>query len=224
MVQGAQFHPLQGKVGWQTTITGHDMVTYDRTRVVPAGIQAALRTTTGDFPRSPDEIQSLEARWLFPRPERATDTATAVAARASWEHRFHFREEGLNPDKSVQRPGLRPPQIGALYAALAHWTAHEGAATIVTPTGMGKTETMLALCVQQRLERLLVVPNDALRDQIREKFLTLGLRKDSGIVDPEVHYPVVCRLKHIPKDGAQVDQLFLPCNVIVTTGSGQDAV
>lgn len=218
LVQGAQLHPLQGKVGWQTTINSHDMVTYDRTRVVPAGIQAALRTTTGDFPRSHDEIQSLEARWLFPRPRRAIDTATADAARASWDHRFHFREEGLNPDKSVHRPGLRPPQIGALYAALAHWTAHEEAATIVMPTGTGKTETMLALCVQQRLERLLVVvPNDALRDQIGEKFLTLGLLKDFGIVDSEAHYPVVCQLKHIPKDGAQVDQLFSPCNVIVTT-------
>ena len=53
--------------------------------------------------------------------------------------------------------GLRRPQIGALHAALAHATRSTEPATIVMPTGTGKTETMLALNALQRFQRLLVV-------------------------------------------------------------------
>jgi superfamily II DNA or RNA helicase len=60
-------------------------------------------------------------------------------------------------DGQPAQPGLRRPQIGALHAALAHATRSTDPATIVMPTGTGKTETMLALNANQRFERLLVV-------------------------------------------------------------------
>jgi superfamily II DNA or RNA helicase len=46
------------------------------------------------------------------------------------------------------------------------------------PTGTGKTGTMLALHARERIDRLLViVPTSALRDQIGEKFIAMGLLK-----------------------------------------------
>jgi superfamily II DNA or RNA helicase len=45
----------------------------------------------------------------------------------------------------------------------------------VLPTGLGKTETMLATQVYRWLDRSLVlVPSDALRRQIAKKFISLG--------------------------------------------------
>ena len=74
--------------------------------------------------------------------------------------------------------GLRPPQIGAVHAVHAHWSVAETPATMVMPTGTGKTETMLSILVSACCPRVLViVPTDALRTQIAEKFLTLGVLK-----------------------------------------------
>jgi superfamily II DNA or RNA helicase len=74
---------------------------------------------------------------------------------------------------------LRRPQVGALYAALAHATRSSSTATIVMPTGTGKTETMLAIEVCQRIKCLLVVvPTDALREQVANKFRSLGVLKE----------------------------------------------
>ena len=73
---------------------------------------------------------------------------------------------------------LRTPQIGALHAISAHFAVGTefDAATIVLPTGTGKTETMLATQVYRRLPRTLVlVPSDTLRTQISGKFATLGV-------------------------------------------------
>nr|GFA94274.1 hypothetical protein [Tanacetum cinerariifolium] len=86
--------------------------------------------------------------------------AQAETARESWRQRVQLVEAEEGRDFS----GLRSPQVGAIYATLAHWKTTEEPATIVMPTGTGKTETMLALLVQQRCSRLLVVvPTDALR-------------------------------------------------------------
>lgn len=133
--------------------------------------------------------------------------------RASWTGRFHFRQE----NQEAGTPGLRSPQVGALHNTLGHWTVSDAPATVVMPTGTGKTETMLALLVNQRFPRLLVmVPTVTLRDQLSLKFLTLGVLKRHGIVDDEALYPVVGILQHRPKSVEEVDALFERCNVIVT--------
>src|SRR3712207_7840310 len=71
------------------------------------------------------------------------------------------------------------------------------------PTGTGKTDTMIAILVSQRAKVLIVVPTDALRTQIADKFLTLGVLKDpgSGVLRSEEHTSelqsrqyLVCRL------------------------------
>ena len=73
----------------------------------------------------------------------------------AWAHKFDFRTE----DETTETAGLRTPQIGALHAIAAHFAVGKEfeAATVVLPTGTGKTETMLATQVYRRLERTLVL-------------------------------------------------------------------
>lgn len=54
----------------------------------------------------------------------------------SWEDAISY--------SSRNEIGLRPAQLGALFSIKAHWTVSQGPATIVMPTGTGKTETMIA--------------------------------------------------------------------------------
>jgi superfamily II DNA or RNA helicase len=132
----------------------------------------------------------------------------------SWKGSFCFKEE------NEAEKGLRPPQIGAVHALLAHWTVSNQVATIVMPTGTGKTETMLSILVAKPCQRVLVVvPTDVLRNQISDKFLGLGILKSVGVVSPTAFYPVVGVLRHKPKQITDVDTFFEKCNVIVTTMS-----
>ena len=134
----------------------------------------------------------------------------------SWQGAFSYKTEDW--DRKIK--GLRPPQIGAVHATHAHWVVSNEPATIVMPTGIGKTETMLSILISKQCEKLLVVvPTDALRTQIADKFLTLGILKDFEIVSNKGLYPIVGILNHKPKDCADVDAFFKKCNVIVTTMS-----
>ena len=134
----------------------------------------------------------------------------------SWQGAFSYKSE----DWDSKIKGLRPPQIGAVHATHAHWTVSDKPAIIVMPTGTGKTETMLSILVSKQCEKLLVVvPTDALRTQIANKFLTLGIlkEKDFGIISNQGLYPIVGILRQKPKNCDDVDAFFEKCNVIVTT-------
>jgi superfamily II DNA or RNA helicase len=136
----------------------------------------------------------------------------------SWTEAFHYAEQ----DPDTGRVGLRSPQIGAVHAIHAHWAVSESPATIVMPTGTGKTETMISILISARCRRLLViVPTDALRTQIADKFTSLGILKaeKSEILHPDVMRPIVCRLEHIPSGVDEVDDLFARVQVVVTTSS-----
>lgn len=136
----------------------------------------------------------------------------------SWAGAFSYVQE----DASRRINGLRLPQIGALHAVHAHWSVSNSTATIVMPTGTGKTETMLSILTSQRCSRLLVVvPTDALRAQITEKFLTLGLLKkhDIGILGAGTLFPIVCKLEHAPPNQRAVDDLFADAQVVVATST-----
>ncbi len=154
-------------------------------------------------------------RWLRPMAIATNDFyARRESVRASWEGQFAFIED------SETAPGLRPPQIGALHATLAHWTITGDAATVVLPTGTGKTETMLALLVSQRPECVLVVvPTSALREQTANKFLTLGLLKRFGVAGAGARYPIVGIVDHRFAHVEDVVDFFGRCNVVVTTMS-----
>ena len=136
----------------------------------------------------------------------------------SWSGAFSYVRE--DPNRGTL--GLREPQIGAVHAVHAHWSVTDSPATIVMPTGTGKTETMLSILVSARCERLLVVvPTDALRAQIADKFLTLGVLKEPlcTVLDGKAKYPIVAMLRHIPHAVQDVEDLFAHSQVVVTTSS-----
>lgn len=193
---------------------------------------ATRKTSTKSFGRillSPqgiptDREQLADAGWLRPSPidpsslapERLEDRCKEVLT--SWRDQFFFVEEQYIADRV--EPGLRPPQIGALYAALAHWKMTEDIGTIVMPTGTGKTESMLAIFCRIRPERLLViVPTSALREQTTDKFVSLGLLKRLGTVGADALFPVVGKLDHQFDTREQVRAYFRSCNVVVSTMS-----
>lgn len=121
--------------------------------------------------------------------------------------------------QSQGTPGLRRPQYGAVHSLLGYWTTDPKLpATVVMPTGTGKTDTMVAALVAHRVPRLLViVPSDALRDQLAQKFETLGVLPELGLVDDTVARPVVGRLFGRIEDTGDASTLAKACNVVVTT-------
>ncbi len=116
--------------------------------------------------------------------------------------------------------GLRSPQLGGLFSTLGHLKANPvEPATIVMPTGTGKTETMLSLVVAGKFERtLVIVPSDALREQTCSKFARLGLLRDFRLVPENFPNPKILKLKQGIKDLNGLD-LVKEANVVVTTAN-----
>ena len=135
----------------------------------------------------------------------AIDDIESAASKKGWPHtieqwaqrsagKFSFRTEEPNPDGTVdeEKRGLRPPQIGALHAVGSHWSLYEQPATIVMPTGTGKTETMLSVLTSfSHIPMLVIVPSDALRSQTANKFLKLGLLRWLKVLDEHTPNPIV---------------------------------
>lgn len=136
-----------------------------------------------------------------------------------WTDALLYRAEVVDRDGNVTRRGLRPPQLGGLHAIGAHWTQTHQPATIIMPTGTGKTETMLAALVAHIGGPLLVVvPSQSLREQIAEKFLRLGLLQELGIIPEGTPLPLVGVVTKRPRSVTDLD-IFDHCNVVVSTMS-----
>lgn len=169
-------------------------------------------------------IQRAKIRWHLPQPltanENNTQAVESVATKVldSWDGLFSFAEEQVT--SNGVKAGLRPAQIGALHAILARWTVDIAPATVVMPTGTGKTETMLSLMVCKRPSHLLiVVPSVPLREQLAAKFCSLGVLKGDngwgGIIDASAHYPVVGKMEHGFQSVEAAKEFFLHSNVVV---------
>ena len=178
-----------------------------RALLVPSALQLEGET---------DLRQAAGVRWVGDLA--ASDPA---AVRASLKDAFSFLED--RPDEGIR--GLRPPQIGALHAVLGYWTTDPKApATIVMPTGTGKTETMVALFAQQRIERLLVVvPSDALRTQVAGKFETYGVLQEFGVIGRHALGPVVGQVRHGFTTAAMANEFADACNVVIATPNALNA-
>lgn len=147
--------------------------------------------------------------------------ALAADAATTWTDRFRFKSERVSADGTVAQgnEGLRPPQLGALHAIGAHWSLSEAPATVVMPTGTGKTETMLAaLAAYGRCPLLVIVPWDLLRGQTARKFLTFGLLRQLGVLGPEAANPIVGIITRRPERVEDLD-IFASCNVVIATAS-----
>ncbi|WP_412542981.1 DEAD/DEAH box helicase family protein [Longispora sp. K20-0274] len=154
--------------------------------------------------------QLAEAAWIRPT---TLQRASSGAVLATYKDALSFKENASGS------PGLRTPQLGAVHSVLGYWTTKRATpATVVMPTGTGKTETMLALLVAAQLPRLLVlVPSDALREQIAAKFERLGVLQEFGIVSSEALRPVVGRLQHGFSEPEVASAFAECCNVVVAT-------
>ncbi|QRY76905.1 DEAD/DEAH box helicase family protein [Pseudomonas sp. PDNC002] len=182
---------------------------------LPDGVDGVLLESDGKFSwarhRLLDEFQSRRAT------VGQADHSREVAA--CWSGKLRFVAERREPGQTgaAEHRGLRPPQLGALHAIGAHWSLERAPATIVMPTGTGKTETMLAaLAAYAREPILVVVPWDALREQTANKFITFGLLRAIGVLPTDVPNPIVGIMKKRPKTQADL-LMFEHCNVVVAT-------
>lgn len=135
----------------------------------------------------------------------------------SWcNSNFLFKEENIA--NGVE--GLRPPQIGGVFAALGFERSDDSsAATLVMPTGTGKTETILSIVVAGHFKKtLVVVPSDPLREQTKDKFVQLGLLRQLGLINDQVANPIVTTIRHGVNDEDDLQEL-LQSNVIVASAS-----
>lgn len=151
-------------------------------------------------------------------PLMSTGLTTNRAIRDSWHVQLNLSPEVRNDAGAISRPGLRNPQVGALHALAAHWSIHKNSTSLVVlPTGTGKTEVMLAGLVMSRPDRLLVlVPSDALRTQIANKFTGLGVLFETGALPPTCKRPVVAILLKGSSNEETLRQLSR-ANVVVST-------
>ena len=206
---------------FRSSASGEEILIVPKTKQLPDNhlriIQAALVSQNGTVTLS-------NPSWLRHRLQSGFHTSSFDHAREiqkvieSWPGAFSYVRE--DPARGI--PGLRNPQIGAIHAVHMRWSVSDAPGTIVMPTGTGKTDTMIAILVSAICPKLLVVvPTDALRTQISEKFLTLGILKELGcaVLSPSAEYPVVGTLEHIPHNVAEVDESFGRCQVIITTSS-----
>lgn len=177
-----------------------------------------LSATKGKVVAPTLDERPTSLRWLKPLP-LVSITTGELRERAkqvvdSWAGGFELREETEVSD------GLREPQVGAMYAVLAHWSMSADACTVVMPTGTGKTETMLSLLVMRRLTNVLViVPTDPLREQTAAKFNSLGVLPKLGIVRSGAEFPLVGVLEHGIQDASSAEGFMRSCNVVVATMS-----
>jgi hypothetical protein len=172
-----------------------------------------MPTVTSTDTTDPNNLPTLlPVQWdTFGELETYADTPEKVLQ--AWTNKFDFRTE----NEAAALPGLRTPQIGALHAISAHFAVGTefDAATVVLPTGTGKTETMLATLVYRQLSRALVlVPSDALRSQIAGKFISLGILPEAGVVPVDIARPRVAVIATGIRNIDEARQLISGANVL----------
>ncbi|WP_244550852.1 DEAD/DEAH box helicase family protein [Bradyrhizobium sp. Rc3b] len=194
--------------------SGERIMLADRNlKEIPAGITGVIEETD----------RGVRWQWHsklaeFERSTEADPVAVADEIEDSWKGRFSFRAEESHENGQVApgNEGLRPPQIGALYAIGSHWSvSSEEIATVVMPTGTGKTETMLCSVVHYRRgPTLVIVPNNRLRWQTFRKFRSLGLLRKLGLVDEDIHNPIVSVVTKEPNCAEDLS-IFEGANVVI---------
>lgn len=118
----------------------------------------------------------------------------------SWvDHPFIFVDE----NSSKTKEGLRKPQLAAIYRTLSHLIASPlSPATIVMPTGTGKTDTICSLIISGLFARtLIVVPSDSLREQTEEKVGRLKTLYNIKAISEKARPPITAKInERLSKD------------------------
>jgi superfamily II DNA or RNA helicase len=176
----------------------------------PAGFDDLLVLSGNDVSWS-RRIQVGNPKWneIFGRRETVT---------LGLRDKFRLIEEEQNPDHSIKQPGLRSPQIGAIHSALGHLRMSSEVATIVMPTGTGKTDSMVGLMALLEPKCLLVVvPTDALREQLSEKFMRFGVLTEFGLLPNNTDFPLIGVIKSKFESAKEMKVFCDGCNVMITT-------
>lgn len=144
--------------------------------------------------------------------ERRLDKRTIVE---SWKYAYNE-----DVSRKTGKSGLRAPQFGALSAIRAHWITSDAPATVIMPTGTGKTETMFATIASERITTtLIIVPSNLLRKQLFEGASHFGILPELGVISSEAILPNTLLYKSTVKSEKQ--EHFLKeldnVNVIVST-------
>ncbi|WP_374718037.1 DEAD/DEAH box helicase [Neobacillus sp.] len=122
--------------------------------------------------------------------------------------------------RSQEEAGLRLPQFGALSAIRAHWATSNSPATIVLPTGTGKTETMFATIISERISTtLIIVPSNLLRQQIYEGAKNFGILPKLGMITEDCIYPttLLYKAKVSNEDEKTLVNALEISNIVVST-------
>lgn len=132
----------------------------------------------------------------------------------SWaDHNVSFAVEG--PANGYV--GFRKPQRAAAFAIFSHLDSEpEVPATVVMPTGTGKTDTIFAIIIAGRFQRtLMIVPSDSLRTQIGDRLVSLRRLRTINAISDDVLSPVVHRIDS--RDSALDGNAIEASNVIIAT-------
>lgn len=112
---------------------------------------------------------------------------------------------------------LRTAQLGAIHSLMAHWSLSNEVATIVLPTGTGKTETMLVSTLADKAERtLVIVPSIELKNQIAEKYSTWGILRELGVIPQDTLNPNVLILSKTLKGDEHIEDIK-KADIIIST-------
>ncbi|MCA1012792.1 DEAD/DEAH box helicase [Halobacillus halophilus] len=133
----------------------------------------------------------------------------------SWKVSYNERVS-----RSVEEKGLRIPQFGALSAIRAHWATSNSPATIVLPTGTGKSETMYATIISERIPTtLIIVPSNLLREQIFEGARHFGILSKLDMISDDIIYPTTFLYKSKVSDEEETTlvETLKESNIIVST-------
>lgn len=133
----------------------------------------------------------------------------------SWKLGYHERVS-----RSEDEIGLRLPQFGALSAIRAHWTTSNSPATVVLPTGTGKSETMYATIVSERIaSTIIIVPSNLLREQIFDGARSFGILPKLNMITDEIIYPTTFLYKTKVKieEEESLASSIEKANIIVST-------
>ncbi|WP_350019832.1 DEAD/DEAH box helicase [Priestia flexa] len=135
----------------------------------------------------------------------------------SWKESYYERVS-----RNQDEIGLRLPQFGALSAIRAHWATSSSPATLVLPTGTGKSETMYATIISERItSTLIIVPSNLLREQIFEGARHFGILPKLEMISNKVIYPTtfLYKSKVREEDEKILINALEDANIIVSTPS-----
>ena len=125
-------------------------------------------------------------------------------------------KKGYTQVHLFETAGLYMNQIGAIGAALAHFSTKHEPALITMPTGTGKTAVMVVLSYLLQSQKVLVItPSQLVREQIVKNFRDPKLLVEKGIIPGGRKLPKVYELVNIIDEAREWRKIVKEHDVVV---------